>query len=98
MMESVYRHEGTVNQAMGDGIMAPFGALLAHEDRAVRACYAPLTTPLSREQDRRRSQIRAGQSRLQGSFRGRRLDDAGAPDRRQSGFTAPRFLQKGRGE
>jgi len=37
----------------------------------------PLTTPLSREQDRRASRIRAGRSRLQGGLRGRRLDDAG---------------------
>ena len=34
--------EGTVNQVMGDGIMALFGAPLAHEDHAVRACYAAL--------------------------------------------------------
>ena len=42
MMEAVHRYEGTVNQVMGDGIMALFGAPLAHEDRAVRACYAAL--------------------------------------------------------
>jgi class 3 adenylate cyclase len=42
MMEAVHRYEGTVNQAMGDGIMALFGAPLAHEDHAVRACYAAL--------------------------------------------------------
>ena len=42
MMESVHRYEGTVNQVMGDGIMALFGAPLAHEDHAVRACYAAL--------------------------------------------------------
>jgi class 3 adenylate cyclase len=42
MMEAVHRYEGTVNQVMGDGIMALFGAPLAHEDHAVRACYAPL--------------------------------------------------------
>jgi len=42
MMESVHRFEGTVNQVMGDGIMALFGAPLAHEDHAVRACYAAL--------------------------------------------------------
>src|SRR3989338_359482 len=39
MMEAVHRYEGTVNQVMGDGIMALFGAPLAHEDHAIRACY-----------------------------------------------------------
>jgi class 3 adenylate cyclase len=42
MMEAVHRYEGTVNQVMGDGIMALSGAPLAHEDHAVRACYAAL--------------------------------------------------------
>src|SRR4051794_12059982 len=42
MMGAVHRYEGTVNQVMGDGIMALFGAPLAHEDHAQRACYAAL--------------------------------------------------------
>ena len=42
MMDAVHRYEGTVNQVMGDGIMALFGAPLAHEDHAVRACYAAI--------------------------------------------------------
>jgi class 3 adenylate cyclase/tetratricopeptide (TPR) repeat protein len=42
MMEAVHRYEGTVNQVLGDGIMALFGAPLAHEDHAVRACHAAL--------------------------------------------------------
>ena len=42
MMDAVHRYEGTVNQVMGDGIMALFGAPLAHEDHAVGACYAAL--------------------------------------------------------
>jgi len=42
MMEAVHHYEGTVNQVMGDGIMALFGAPLAREDHAVRACYAAL--------------------------------------------------------
>ena len=41
-MAAVHRYEGTVNQVMGDGIMALFGAPIAHEDHAVRACYAAL--------------------------------------------------------
>jgi class 3 adenylate cyclase len=42
MMAAVHHYEGTVNQVMGDGIMALFGAPIAHEDHAVRACYAAL--------------------------------------------------------
>ena len=42
MMEAVHHYEGTVNQVMGDGIMALFGAPVANEDHAVRACYAAL--------------------------------------------------------
>ena len=42
MMNAVHRYEGTVNQVLGDGIMALFGAPLAHEDHALRACYAAL--------------------------------------------------------
>jgi class 3 adenylate cyclase/tetratricopeptide (TPR) repeat protein len=42
MMEAVHRYEGTVNQVLGDGIMALFGAPVAHEDHAVRACYAAM--------------------------------------------------------
>jgi class 3 adenylate cyclase len=42
MMEAVHHYEGIVNQVMGDGIMALFGAPIGHEDHAVRACYAAL--------------------------------------------------------
>jgi tetratricopeptide (TPR) repeat protein len=42
MMEAVHHYEGTVNQVLGDGIMALFGAPIAHEDHALRACYAAL--------------------------------------------------------
>jgi class 3 adenylate cyclase/tetratricopeptide (TPR) repeat protein len=42
MIETVHRYEGTVNQVMGDGVMALFGAPVSHEDHAVRACYAAL--------------------------------------------------------
>src|SRR5262249_23845474 len=42
MMDAVHRYEGTVKQVLGDGIMALFGAPVAHEDHAVRACYASL--------------------------------------------------------
>jgi class 3 adenylate cyclase/tetratricopeptide (TPR) repeat protein len=43
MMAAVHRYEGTVNQVLGDGIMALFGAPVAHEDHALRACYAAIT-------------------------------------------------------
>ncbi len=42
LAEGVHRFEGTVNQYLGDGIMALFGAPIAHEDHAQRACYAAL--------------------------------------------------------
>ena len=42
MMEAVHEYEGTVNQVMGDGIMALFGAPLVHEDHAARACFPAL--------------------------------------------------------
>ena len=42
LMEAVHHYEGTVNHVLGDGIVALFGAPLAHEDHAVRACYAAL--------------------------------------------------------
>ena len=67
MMEAVHRYEGTVNQVMGDGIMALFGAPIAHEDHAVRACYAAL-----------RMQRRVNRLRGRDSARGR---DAGADPR-----------------
>src|SRR5262249_40354830 len=42
MLDAVHRYEGTVNQVLSDGLMALFGAPIAHEDHAIRACYAPL--------------------------------------------------------
>src|SRR5499433_2374732 len=54
MMDAVHRYEGTVNQVLGDGIMALFGAPLAHEDHAVRACYAALAMQEEMRRHRRR--------------------------------------------
>ena len=42
LSDGVHRFEGTVNQYTGDGIMALFGAPIAHEDYARRACYTAL--------------------------------------------------------
>ena len=42
LLDEIHRFEGTINQFRGDGIMALFGAPIAHEDHAQRACYAAL--------------------------------------------------------
>jgi class 3 adenylate cyclase len=42
LSDGVHRYEGTINQYTGDGIMALFGAPIAHEDHARRACFAAL--------------------------------------------------------
>lgn len=42
LAEAVHRYEGTINQYTGDGVMALFGAPVAHEDHAQRACHAAL--------------------------------------------------------
>ena len=42
LMDEIHRYEGTINQFTGDGVMALFGAPVAHEDHAQRACYAAL--------------------------------------------------------
>ncbi|HEU5321588.1 MAG TPA: adenylate/guanylate cyclase domain-containing protein, partial [Methylomirabilota bacterium] len=47
MMDAVHRYEGTVSQVMGDGVLALFGAPLAVEDHAVRACFAALAMQAS---------------------------------------------------
>src|SRR5262245_66062442 len=45
MMDAVHRFEGTVNDVAGDGLMALFGAPIAHEDHALRACYPAPAVP-----------------------------------------------------
>ncbi len=42
LTQEVHRFEGTINQYTGDGIMALFGAPVAHEDHARRACHSAL--------------------------------------------------------
>src|SRR5262249_29888925 len=58
----VHRYAGTVNQVLGDGIMALFGAPLAHEDHALRACYAALAM----QEEIRRHREKLGQSKAAG--------------------------------
>src|SRR2546422_9382361 len=67
MLEAVHRYEGLVNQVMGDGIMALFGAPIAHEDHAARACYAALAMQAALgayAEEMRRTQGLALQSRI----------------------------------
>ena len=42
LMDEIHHFEGTVDEFRGDGVMALFGAPIAHEDHAQRACYAAL--------------------------------------------------------
>jgi class 3 adenylate cyclase len=42
LMDEIHRYEGTVNQFRGDGVMALFGAPIAHEDHSQRACHSAL--------------------------------------------------------
>ena len=50
LMDEIHKYEGTINQFTGDGVMALFGAPLAHEDHAQRACYAALAILKSLDQ------------------------------------------------
>jgi class 3 adenylate cyclase len=59
LADGIHRFEGTVNQYTGDGIMALFGAPIAHEDHAQRACYAALH--LAREVRRYAQRLRREQ-------------------------------------
>jgi DNA-directed RNA polymerase subunit RPC12/RpoP len=43
LMDEIHKDEGTINQFTGDGVMALFGAPVAHEDHAQRACHAALS-------------------------------------------------------
>ena len=50
LMDEIHKYEGTINQFTGDGVMALFGAPVAHEDHAQRACHAALLIQKSLEE------------------------------------------------
>jgi class 3 adenylate cyclase/tetratricopeptide (TPR) repeat protein len=50
LMDEIHKYEGTINQFTGDGVMALFGAPVAHEDHAQRACYAALSIQRAMEE------------------------------------------------
>src|SRR5262249_31492326 len=62
MIDAVHRYEGTVNKVQGDGIMALFGAPVAHEEQAIRACCAALAMQevISRQGQASETQARVG--------------------------------------
>ena len=43
LMDEIHKYEGTINQFAGDGVMSLFGAPVAHEDHAQRACHSALS-------------------------------------------------------
>ncbi len=49
LMDEIHRLEGTINQFIGDGVMSLFGAPVAHEDHAKRACLAEINIQKSLE-------------------------------------------------
>jgi class 3 adenylate cyclase/tetratricopeptide (TPR) repeat protein len=50
LLDEIHRYEGTINQFLGDGVMALFGSPIAHEDHAQRACHAALAVQKSMTQ------------------------------------------------
>jgi class 3 adenylate cyclase/tetratricopeptide (TPR) repeat protein len=60
LMDEIHRYEGTINQFTGDGVMALFGAPVAHEDHAQRACYAALAIQRALEKYREGLEKRLG--------------------------------------
>jgi class 3 adenylate cyclase len=50
ILDEIHRCEGSINQFLGDGVMALFGAPIAHENHAQRACHAALAVQKSMTQ------------------------------------------------
>src|SRR3989454_2594330 len=81
MMEAVHRYEGTVNHILGDGIMALFGAPIAHEDTPRRALYAALA--IRDSISRYGEQVRREKGAVIPGARGRQLGRGRRPLHRQ---------------
>src|SRR5436309_3438496 len=82
LADGVHRYEGTINQYTGDGIMALFGAPIAHEDHAQRACAAaPRALTRTRLLALRRPRTRARPAR-EGAARSAVRPTEGRPDHR----------------
>jgi class 3 adenylate cyclase/tetratricopeptide (TPR) repeat protein len=60
LMDEIHKYEGTINQFTGDGVMALFGAPVAHEDHGQRACYAALAIQRALEKYGERLRERSG--------------------------------------
>ena len=93
MMEAVHHYEGTVNQVMGDGIMALFGAPVAHEDHAVRACYAALRMQESDQSVRGRAPARARRDRCRSASGSTPAKSWSAPSAVTCTWTTPPSVQ-----
>ena len=95
MIEAVRRYEGTVNQLTGDGLVALFGAPVAHEDHAVRACYAALRMQAlvqhhaTESRRRARVDVRIGVGLASGEVVVRALGGPAHPDYTAVGHTMP---------
>jgi class 3 adenylate cyclase len=91
-MEAVHRYEGTVNQVMGDGIMALFGAPVALEDHAVRATPRLRESPRPGARSRWRHGRRSGRPMANDHLRLERscllTPDMEAPDMEPDGYAA----------
>jgi len=60
LMDEIHKYEGTINQFTGDGVMALFGAPVAHEDHAQRACYAAISIQKAIEEYGEKLRSRSG--------------------------------------
>jgi len=85
MMDAVHRFEGTVNQVLGDGIMALFGVPIAHEDHALRACYAALAMQAALRRYAEKAGVKLNPYQARKSF-ARWMEDAHIPRARRVAY------------